>query len=345
MVKRVSLGGDKPKKKSKRVKPQEPEQAGIYFTDPTCDFFTTGCTPLDMALGGGWVENRVINIVGDKSTGKTLQAIEASANYHEKYPDAEIHYAEAEAAFDKPYAQSLGMPVSAITFPEVFTVEDLFNDLNKLMDKEVRALYIVDSLDALSDSAEMERGITDGTFGASKAKQLSQMFRRLNQRLSKANVTIIVVSQVRDNIGAMFGKKHTRSGGKALDFYCSQVVWLTHLKRHEKTRNGVTRPYGIQVRAMVEKNKVGMPFRKVDYPIHFAFGVEDVIAGVEWLIESKCHQELFGSVEKAKKFLKTLDKLTDEEYEDERKAISESVKKHWRLLETEFLPTRRKYRG
>lgn len=323
----------------------EEEQAGLYFLEPECDFFSSGCTLLDCVLGGGWVENRVVNVVGDKSTGKTLQAIEAAANYHAKYPKATVHYIEAEAAFDQGYARTIGLPETGVVFPEdMYTVEDVFRYLDALLESGKRSLVIIDSLDALSDSAEQKREISDGTYGATKAKQLSQMFRRLNSRLSGKHITVLVVSQVRDKMDVTFGKKQQRSGGKALDFYASQVLWLTHIKRLSKQRAGVKRPYGVVVQAQCEKNKVSMPFRSCVFPIHFAFGIEDVIAGVEWLLEVKQHKRCFSSIEKAKRFLKGLDKLDNDEYEEEREAVSEAVREAWAEIEGAFLPARRKYR-
>src|ERR1019366_4415396 len=91
-------------------------------------------------------------------------------------------------------------------------------------------LYILDSLDALSDRAELERKIDEPSFGAGKAKQMSQLFRRLIRKINKTDVAVIIISQIRDNIGVRFGDKTTRSGGHALDFYASQVLKLAHLK-------------------------------------------------------------------------------------------------------------------
>src|ERR1019366_3976564 len=97
--------------KRERVKP-----GGNYFSSPKTgiEFISSGCHNLDLALGGGWAEGRVSNIVGDKSTGKSLLAIEACANFAIKYPKGTIRYREAEAAFDRPYAEALGMPVDHV---------------------------------------------------------------------------------------------------------------------------------------------------------------------------------------------------------------------------------------
>ncbi len=237
---------------------------------------------LDCAMSGGYAVGRISNIVGDRSSGKTLLAIEACLNYHAKFPDGDIFYVESEAAFDKSYAEALGMPVDKVTFVEdLHTVEDLFKFL--LDTVADNALVVVDSLDALSDKSEMEMDIDQNTYGGvKKAKQLSTTFRRLTKKLSKTNVTVIFVSQIRAKLDVTFGKKTQRSGGKALDFYASQVIFLAELGKRYITRRKVKKPVGIDVRAKIDKNKVGLPFREVEFPIIFGYGIDDLTAALKW---------------------------------------------------------------
>src|SRR5262249_54440053 len=122
--------------------------------------------------------------------------------------------------------------------------------------------YILDSLDALSDEAEKARAIDEGTYAMNKAKQMSALFRRLCQEMAQYNCTLAVISQVRDNIGVTFGDAYTRSGGKALDFYCSQIVWLAQTGKIARTVKGIERIVGVDIKAKVKKNKVGLPFRE-----------------------------------------------------------------------------------
>ena len=241
---------------------------GMYFEPArSVDLVSSGCQLLDCCLGGGWAE-RVVNLVGDKSTGKTLLACELAANYLRKYPKASVWYREVEAAFDEDYVAALGIPVKRFDRREdCLTVEDVFEELQQLIENGLHGLYVIDSLDALSDRAETKRDMNDGTYGAEKAKKLSQLFRRLIQGLAKAKIMVMVVSQVRDKIGVRFGDRHTRTGGRALDFYASQVVYLSQIKRLKRSVKGVDRPVGIEVRAQVKKNKVGPPFRECDFPI------------------------------------------------------------------------------
>lgn len=314
--------------------------------EPAAETFSSGCTLLDCALGGGWGFERVANVIGDKSTGKTLLAIEACANFHLVEPDGKIEYREAEAAFDIPYAENLGLPVDAVDFGDdpVFTVEDVFEDIEKMLGRKERTLYVVDSMDALSDRAEQGRDMDEGTYGT-KSRKVSEWFRRQNHKLAKSRITLIVISQVRDNIGVQFGAKHKRSGGRALDFYATHALWLAHTGQVKRTRKGVERVVGVNVLANVKKNKIGPPFRKVDFPLMFGYGVEDVRAGLDWLIKVGRTEEVGLSKEDAKKLVSKVEALDDDRYYEERRNVNEAVRRVWSEIETDFRPRRRKYGG
>src|SRR5216684_6169902 len=153
----------------------EEGRLGNYFLQPKpLKFIHTGCTLLNCVIGGGWPLGRISNIKGDTSTGKSLLAIEACVNFARQYPQGKIFYREIESAFDTSYAAFLGMPLDRVDFGDgFFTVEDVYEDISKILKDEAKAesgLYIIDSLDALSDRAELERDIDKGTFSANKPK-------------------------------------------------------------------------------------------------------------------------------------------------------------------------------
>lgn len=331
------------------------ESGGNYFSSPKekIKFIKSGCGLLDNVLGGGYVLGRIANIVGDRSSGKTLLAIEASANFARDYPEGMIWYREVEAAFDEDYASALGMPVERVDFggeKEIYTVEDVFEDMKLCAEHckkaKVPGLYILDSLDALSDKAEMSRGIDEGTFGASKAKQLSQLFRRIVQHVERSSIAVLIISQVRDNIGVSFGEKHTRSGGRALDFYASQIIFLAQTGKEKKGIDGVERITGINVRAKCKKNKIALPFRECDFTISFGFGIDDIKASVEWLCSIDKHADL-GMNNNDKRaitlFMKQVNALSDQDYSAKRAEITDLVNQHWCQIEQKFLTTRKKY--
>jgi recombination protein RecA len=306
----------------------------------------TGCTVLDCVLGGGWCEGRIANIVGDKSTGKTLLVIEACANFARQHPLGTIHYAEVEAAFDSSYAAALGFPVDRVRFVKnCFTVEDWFADLEATAKAAKQpALYVVDSLDALSDKAELERDLGEGSYGVSKAKKMGEAFRRIVQLLEEHQITVIIISQERDNIGVTFGKKSTRSGGRALDFYASQILWLHQIKRLSKTKGGIERNTGIMVKAKAEKNKAGLPFRECVFPLMFGFGIDDLRAGIEFLTLTSALDRISMTAAEADKLLKGADKLSDDDYTETVATVQAAVVERWHEIEAGFVPKRVKYR-
>lgn len=316
------------------------------------EFIKTGCALLDCVTGGGWPLGRMSNLVGDKSTGKTLCAIEAAANFARQYPQGKIWYREAEAAFDESYAAALGLPVDMVDFgPNGLdshweTVEDIFEDMVKCCEQAIKAgqpgLYVIDSLDALSSRAELARQIDEGSYGMEKQKQLGQLFRRLTRKLKEARIALFIISQVRDKIGVTFGDKHRRSGGKAMDFYASLVVYLSHLKQIKKTVGGISRPIAIHVKAHCKKNKIAMPFRECEFTLRFGYGIDELAACVEFLEESKSTQ-LIPEFVNSKSFLATAEKMNDVDYRKVLIKVRKATRQAWREVEVGFTPTRKKY--
>lgn len=322
-------------------KKTNPCNNGNYFSSEekkSLEFIPSGCKVLDCVLGGGYPLGRIVNIVGDKSTGKTLAAIEAFANFNRVYPNGKMYYHEAEAAFDTEYADTLGMPIDDVIFVNGDTVEDLFESLSKIIEDEketdIPILYVVDSLDALSDKDEKERKIDAGSYAMTKQKKMSEIFRRLAKDIEKTKICLMIISQVRDNIGVMFGEKHTRSGGKALDFYASQILWFSEMGKIKKTIRGIERPIGIKVKAKCKKNKIGLPYRECVFPILFAYGIDDVTANLDFLNDVKGALEEIG-IEN----LKSIPEITPEL----KGIISNQVVKIWNETEESFMPKTKKY--
>jgi recombination protein RecA len=333
---------------AQRVRIAKGGAGGSYFAAPKTKlkFIKTGCQVLDLALGGGWCIGRVANIVGDKSTGKTLLCIEACANFALQYPKGRIKYIEAESAFDKGYAAALGMPIERVDFHEgpMEAVEDLFEALEKIVAAaKTPTLVIMDSLDALSDREELDRDMDKGSYGADKAKKMSQLFRRLVRQIEQKEITLIIVSQVRDKIGVSFGRKTTRSGGRALDFYATHVLYLAHLGQITKTVSGQKRVIGVKVKAKVDKNKVSLPFREADFSIRFGYGVDDAQACVDWL-EAVGHVKDTGLKKGDTKFyLSELLEMSAGEAQEIIDDLRAKTEQRWYEIETKLIPPRSKY--
>lgn len=337
-----------------RYRPKKTEEStgGDYFPHRTSvKFFSTGCTLLNCALGG-WPLGRMVNIVGDKAVGKTLLAIEAAANFARQFPKGKIWYRETEAAFDADYAASIGLPREAIDFgPEGEdtqwdTVEDVFEDMDNCLKKTKNpGLYIIDSLDALSSREEMNRDINAGSFKLEKQKVMGELFRRHIRRIKQSQVCFMIISQVRDRIGVMFGDKHTRTGGKALDFYASQIVFLSNLGAVVRKSQKLKRQVGVHIRARAKKNKVGVPFRECEFIIRGDYGIDDLHANALWLEEVGQLSKTIGD-NGTKSFLKQVEdnSVYDQSFAEKWRApLQSAVLEHWPLVEKDFMPVMRKY--
>jgi len=279
------------------------------------EFIDTGSTLLNLAasqrgLSGGWARGRIVNIVGDGSSGKTLLSLEACAHafYNLKakpsalYPPIKelfIVYNNVEGVMDFPIEDMYGDDfVSAVTWIQTPIAEDFGTDylrrVNALTPGQC-LIYVIDSVDALVPDAAADRmqKILDeqkapGSMGAEKAKFFSSgFFNHLCKSMQGKDSTLICISQVREKIGQMFGEKHYRTGGKALDFYTHQVCWLAHTGKLDKTFRGQKRTYGVTVKANFKRNKVAKPFRMAEFSILFDYGIDDINSLIDYMYGDK----------------------------------------------------------
>lgn len=324
-------------------------EGGSYFTAPkkSIDFIHSGSKLLDLVLGGGWAERRIGNVVGNASAGKTLITIEAAHNFAEKYPKGKVFHRETEDAWDDAYAEALGMPLQVVDKARLDTVEDFFEDVDGIVKSKTKQpmFYILDSLDAISSRAEMARDIDESSYGTERAKQISQMFRRrIPAAMNKANLTMIIVSQVRQKVGVLIGKKWTVAGGEALSFYASQRIKLNQIKEISNKVRGISRTSGIVVKADCFKNKVGLPFRECEFAINFAYGIDDLNECMDFLADTNGLGEVDVAKTKIKEFIKATKRLPTPEFRKELSRIHSATEKVWYDIEREFLPKRSKYK-
>lgn len=330
----------------------EEQDGGSYFVDQKApvDFISSGCAVLNCTLGGGWPLTRISNVVGDESTGKTLLAIEAFANFHKQFPNGRMFYREAESAFDENYASALGMPIEKVDISgpdDLITVEDWYNDLTKCIDlcetKSVPGLYVLDSLDGLTDNAELKEKFDAATYGTSKAKMIGKTLRMSKKRIASANMHLMVVSQTRDKIGSMFPAK-TRAGGRSLDFFASQALWLSHADDVVRQSGKIRRVTGIHVKANCKKNKIALPYRRCEFTISFGHGIDSLASNMDWLEDNGYWDDVFDV--KRTTFRNRITSMTDKEYWQETERTDKEVTRIWREVEAGLLEdVRPKYRS
>lgn len=270
------------------------------------EFLDTGSTRLNLAASGkgkdgGWARGRIVNFVGDGSTGKTLLALEACAQdfyfirnkesiLFPKVKKVSIVYDNSEAVMDFPLEEMYKKPfVDGVEWIRSPTCEAMGRSFQRRVSELKRGdhlLYVADSLDTFESSAakaRIEKSIKtdkdiEGTYGMEKAKYFSSaFFNHLTGIMQGKDATLICLSQVRDNINAgMWGAKHKRVGGKALDFYTHQVCWLAQIEEYKKTIRKETRTFGVKIKAKFKRNKTAKPFREATFDILYDHGIDNI---------------------------------------------------------------------
>lgn len=318
---------------------------------PVTDLAPTGCTLANLALSGlaniGIAWDKVLNIAGDSSSGKTALAAEIIAACKYLYGDEfDWEYDDVENGFSFNTVAMYGFSILPPNDPETnrprrsTTVEQLIVRMRKRTDEAYKKgakyfIYVVDSLDSLSSIEELKAaeeefatyGPNDsdlknpnsekkGSYNLGKQKGVNRMFRVATKKIKIPYFTFIVISQVREKIGSFF-TEYTWHCKRVLRFYSSQVIFLKEVDREEKYGRAVS----VAIKMSVTKNKIALPFRTCFIVILFDWGLDDVASCVDFYYDLRTDGGKLKSEGKKKGRKKLNVVFNDDEFDDREELI------------------------
>lgn len=266
----------------------------------------TGSDLLDEVVGGGesfgYPIGKIINLVGDKSTGKTFLACEIIAAAKAKYSTKlKWKYDDSESGFSFNTKKLYGfeiMPMNKKERIKSATVEDLYCNVRKFAEKLLSdqfGIYVVDSLDGVGSKEndkladeqyntfnKAKTGKEKGSYKMGKAKYLSTtFFPKLADLIESKNILLIIISQVRVNLDPFSFEKYSRAGGKAMDFYCHTVLWLAQVRKIKRKERAV----GVVIKAKTTKSKTARPYRETFISLLFDYGIDNITSDIDFLYD------------------------------------------------------------
>ena len=306
-----------------KVKKKDEKKRKLTTKYPAEDFVSSGSTLLDVHVtgkrGAGFKKGTYILYVGDSESGKTFTAVTclAEAAKNPAFDDYALILDDVEYGMLMDLEQYFGAKLAArIKPPKTFeqglpgysieseggcseSLDECYDNIEEAFDNGP-CIYVVDSMDALDPIVDQKREEEDkkarkagkevgGSYGMDKAKMNSKRLRRIARKLKKTGSILIIISQTRDNVGFGFETK-TRSGGRALKFFCHLEIWTSivkKLKRKSRLSKQVKekdREVGAITQLHVRKNRYYGWKGTIQIPFLRGYGIDDIGSCVDYSV-------------------------------------------------------------
>jgi recombination protein RecA len=351
--------------KTKSLAQQMKDRDRSLPTPAKVKHLSTGSTLLNLGVSdqvfGGFGLGKIVNIIGDSSSGKTTLAwsLLAEAAHKKRFDNHVLIYDDVEAACEHDVVKLFGQVTADRVRPPrgtreeprgSSTVEEFQLSIHSYLKKGKPFVYILDSLDALTSDDEEERMEAKvkayekgtkpkGSYGMAKPKAMSEMLRQIVRKLRDSDSLLVIISQTRDNINPMSFTPKTRSGGRALEFYASHILWTAVAGKIKKLEQAI----GIICRVKSTKSKLTGKIRTVEFPIYYDLGVDNTASCVDFLVEQgwwkKAGNKIKSSLVHKPMFR---DRLVEAiEKEEKEKELKIQVGKCWQKMEDALRLNRR----